>query len=413
VAAGTVETASILVGPILTGLALAVSGPELVFAASAVVVLLGGGLVLGVHPLEAPRVADPGRAGWRNIASEAFGGFGLLLTEPQPRTPLALLGGSAILWGALDVLLVVLALDLLRIGEPGVGYLNAAIGAGGLLGAALSVGLIGRSRLALPFAAGITLWAVPLLLIGVLPGVLAAVALLAVAGTGRIVMDVAGRTLLQRVAPERMLSRVFGVLEGMQTASLALGSIVAPALIAVAGARGAFVLAGAALLVGVALLWRQLRASDAVGVARPRELALLRAQPIFAPLGPPQLEQLAANLVPVHAHAGSTVISQGEPGEHFYLVVSGRMSVEVDASPVRELGPSASFGEIALLRNVPRTATVRALEDTELMALERRAFLEAITGQPASVSAAEEVVRHHLLPPLELPPQKEEADANA
>jgi hypothetical protein len=415
VASGTVETASILVGPILAGLALAASGPGIVLVGAAAVTLAGGLLVLGVRPVEsATPVAEPGGADARRLGSEAFGGFGLLLRERGPRTPLILLGAAAVLWGALDVLLVVLAFDLLDIGEAGVGYLNAAIGAGGLVGSALSVVLIGRARLAAPFAAGIVLWALPLLLIGLLPGVAAALLLLAAAGTGRILMDVAGRTLLQRVAPERMLTRVFGVLEGLQTASLALGSIVAPALILLAGERGAFVVGGAALIGAVALLFRQLRANDAVGIARPRELALLRGQPIFAPLGPAALEQLAANLVPAHAHAGSVVVRQGEPGDHFYLVVAGRLAVDVDGTTARELGPGASFGEIALLRNVPRTATVRALEDTELVALGRRAFLEAVTGQPASLGAAEEIVRQHLegpAAPVVDRPTPEEADA--
>ena len=408
VAAGTVESASMLVGPILAGLALAVAGPGSVFIGAAGVLLVGAGLVSGIRAIETQaRLAQPGGSGWRSLVDEAFAGFGVLVAEQRPRTVLGLLGGSAVLWGALDVLLVVLALDLLAMGEPGVGYLNAAIGAGGLLGAMLSVLLIGRARLAAPFAAGMALWALPLLMVGLLPGPVAAILLLAAAGVGHVVMDVAGRTLLQRVAPDRMLTRVFGVLEGMQTAALALGSIVAPALILLVGERGAFVVAGAALLIGIAALWRPLRRGDAVGVARPRELAMLRGEPIFAPLSPPALEQLAASLVPVHAHAGSIVIRQGEPGEHFYLVASGRLGVEVDRRPVRKLGSGDSFGEIALLRNVPRTATVRAVEDSELLALERRAFLEAVTGQPASASAAEAVVRRHL------EPRPEEADANA
>jgi MFS family permease len=223
-------------------------------------------------------------------------------------------------------------------------------------------------------------------------------------------MDVVGRTLLQRVAPDRMLTRVFGLLEGMQTAALAIGSVVAPVLIALAGGRGAFVVAGAGLVLATAALWRPLRRGDAVGVARPREVAMLRAEPIFAPLGPAALEQLAANLVPLHAHADSVVIRQGEPGQHFYLVVSGRLAVEIDGRQVRELAEGGSFGEIALLRNVPRTATVRALESSELMALERRAFLEAVTGQPASATAADEVVRRHLEP--ESSGEEVEADAN-
>jgi CRP-like cAMP-binding protein len=161
------------------------------------------------------------------------------------------------------------------------------------------------------------------------------------------------------------------------------------------------------VIVVAALLWRPLRRGDDMGIARPRELALLRAQPLFAPLGPTELEHLAANLVPVHVAEGTAVIRQGEAGYHFFLVVSGRVEVDVDGRRMREQGPGESFGEIALLRNVPRTATVRAVEDTELMSLERRAFVEAVTGQPAAATAAEAVVRGRLdgVP--------EEADANA
>ena len=405
VASGAVGTASILVGPILAGVALGLTASGFVFIGSAAVVLAGGVLVSGIRSVEAD-IPRPALGGWRGLASEAVGGFSVLLTEERPRAVLALLGVAAVLWGALDILLVVLALDLLLIGEPGLGYLNAAIGAGGLLGAIFSFMLIGRAHLAAPLAAGTMLWALPLLLIGVLPGTAAALLLLAAAGLGRLLMDVAGRTLLQRVAPERLLARVFGVLEGVETAALALGSILAPALIVLAGQRGAFVVAGAMVVLVAAALWRPLRRGDDVGIARPRELALLRAQPIFASLGPPELEHLAAHLVPLHVNPGTAVIRQGEPGHHFFIVVDGRVSIEVDGRPVREEGPGESFGEIALLRDVQRTATVRALDETELMSLERRAFLEAVTGQPAAVTAAEAVVLGWL------EPAPEEADAS-
>jgi hypothetical protein len=193
----------------------------------------------------------------------------------------------------------------------------------------------------------------------------------------------------------------------MQTAALAVGSVLAPALIALAGQRGAFVVAGAMVMVVAAALWRPLRRGDDVGIARPRELALLRSQPIFAPLGPAALEHLAAHLVPVHVNAGAVIIHQGQPGHHFFIVVEGRVAVDVDGRQVREEGPGESFGEIALLRDVPRTATVRAIQETELMSLDRRAFLEAVTGQPAAATAADAVVRGRL------GAAPEEADANA
>jgi len=371
-------------------------------------VLAGAALVAGIHPLQlGARPDEAARGGWRGLAGEAFGGFRVLVREPRPRAVLGLLGAASVLWGTLDVMLVVLAVDLLLIGEAGVGYLNSALGVGGLVGAGMSVLLIGRPHLAAPFAAGVATWAVAVLLLGLAPGLLPVLLLIAAAGVGRVVMDVAGRTLLQRVAPDHTLARTFGVLEGMEMGALAIGSVLAPVLIAVAGEHGAFVLGGAGVLVLLLLMWRPLRKIDTVGIARPRELALLRSIPIFAPLGPPALEQLAASLLPVHVHPGSVIIRQGQAGDRFYVVVEGEVEVEVDGRPVRRMTDGGSFGEIALLRNVPRTATVRAVESTQLLALERSIFLEAVTGQPASRLAAEAVVTERL------GSQPEEADASA
>ena len=209
-------------------------------------------------------------------------------------------------------------------------------------------------------------------------------------------MDVTATTLLQRATDPRMLARLFGVLEGIHMASLAVGSIVAPLLIALTGERGAFILAATAMLLAAASAWPTMRRLDDAAVARPREVALLRSIPMFAPLGAPAIDRLATAMVPVHAHTGSAVIRQGDPGDHFYIITDGRVAVSIDGQRVREEGPGESFGEIALLRNVPRTATVEALEATELISLDRTTFLEAVTGQPASAEAAEATVARHL-----------------
>ena len=397
VAAGALETGSILVGPVLAGLGLAVWGAGPVFAASSGVTLAGAALVSAIRPAGAH--VEPGAPGRRPLRSALRGvlaGFAMLAREEKPRSVVVVLGSAAVLWGTLDVLLVVLALDVLELGEAGVGYLNAAIGAGGLAGAALTVTLIGRPRLALPLVAGVVLWALPLAMVGLLALPVVALLLLAVAGLGRIVMDVAGRTLLQRVAPDAMLARVFGVLEGVHMGSLALGSIAAPALIGLAGARGAFVVAGSGLLVITAVSWRRLLRTDAEGTINPRELEMLRRIPLFAPLPPPAIERVAANLVPYSVPAGAVIIRQGDPGDRFYVIVSGSVHVSVDGQVVRHEEAGEWFGEIALLRRVPRTATVEAVMPTELVALERRVFLEAVTGQPQSIAAAEEAIRERL-----------------
>jgi MFS family permease len=397
VATGGLETGTILVGPILAGIGMAAVGAGPVFVASAAVTLVGAALVSGVRLVTAHQEPGaPGRQPLRSALRGVVAGFGMLAREERPRSVVILLGSAAVLWGSLDVLLVVLALDVLNLGEAGVGYLNAAMGAGGLAGVALTVTLIGRPRLALPFIAGIVCWALPLAMIGLLTSTLLAFLLLALAGLGRIVMDVAGRTLLQRVAPDAMLARVFGVLEGVHMGSLALGSIAAPALVGLAGARGAFVVAGAGLLVVTALGWRRLLRADAQGTIHPRELEMLRRIPLFAPLPPPAIERLAANLVPYSVPAGTAIIRQGDPGDRFYVIVSGSVHVSVDGRVVRHEEAGEWFGEIALLRRVPRTATVEAVTPTELVALERRVFLEAVTGQPLSMAAAEEAIRERL-----------------
>jgi MFS family permease len=397
VAAGTIETTAILVGPAVAGLVLQGLGPGPVFAGAAAVSLAGAILVAGL-----PRTAAPDRgeaaSGLRAAVAETVAGFTMLARQDRARSVVVLLGSASVLWGALDVLLVVLALDALDMGQSGVGFLNAAIGAGGIAGAVLTVLLIGRARLAGPFGAGLLLWGGALAAIGLLPLPLVALLLLALAGMGRVVMDVAGRTLLQRVSPDALLSRVFGVLEGIDNASLALGSILAPALLALAGTRGAFIAAGAALITFTALSWRRLLRTDAAGTVRPRELAALMSVPFFTSLPGPALERLAAALIPVAARPGRQIIIQEQLGDRFYIIASGTVQVSVDGAPVRTMGAGESFGEIALLRNIPRTASVNAVTAVELLALDRHHFVEAITGQPAAAEAAEVVIHAHLDP---------------
>ena len=286
VAAGAIETGSMLVGPLVSGVVLALVGSGAVFAGSAVVTLAGAALVGGIHVLDDEDRRATVVGSWRVLLQEAFAGFGLLVREREPRAVLQVLGAAAMLWGALDVLIVVLALDVLGLGESGVGILNAALGFGGLTGSVLTLALIGRRGLSVPLAAGILLWSLPLAAIGLLLNAPMVVVLLAAAGLGRVLMDVAGRTLLQRVAQDRVLSRLFGLLEGVHMGSLALGSIVAPALVALTGQGGAFLVAGGAMILAAATTWPVLRRLDSVGVARQRDIELLRRVPDVRATGP-------------------------------------------------------------------------------------------------------------------------------
>jgi len=179
--------------------------------------------------------------------------------------------------------------------------------------------------------------------------------------------------------------------------ALAVGSLCAPLLAETIGVRGALIAAGVFLPALAVLSWRRLAAFDAEA-AIPANLELLLGSPIFAPLSPPALEALAARLEPRQLRAGDVVFAQGDPGGDFYLVATGRVGVVHDGEQVAELGPGESFGEIALLRSVPRTATVTALTDVTLQALERETFLGAVTGHAQSRAAAESLVVTRLSP---------------
>jgi MFS family permease len=294
------------------------------------------------------------------------------------------------------VLIVVAALELLDLGESGVGFLNSAVGVGGLLGAVAAFALIGRQRLASDFGIGLVLWGIPIALIGVFPEPPIALILLGLVGVGNTVVDVAALTLLQRTVPDEVLTRVFGVVQSVFVGTIGLGAIVAPLAIEAVGIRWAMIVTGALLPLIAALLWRRITALDAEALAPTRELRLLRSIPLFKPLPATTIDQVASSLVSVSATPGTEIIRQGEPGDRFYVVASGEVDVSADGRHATTLGPGDYFGEIALLRDVPRTATVTAEDDVELYALDRDEFLSAVTGHPASAEAADAVVASRL-----------------
>jgi hypothetical protein len=383
VAAGWIESVSVLAAPALAGLVLGLGGAGVVFAVMAGTVALAA---LLVAPVRGPAAA--GRGADAPAALRAA-------LEPGPRALVWLLGVEAVAIGALDVLYVVLAVGVLHHGGASAGYLNAAFGAGGVLGIVATLALVGRRRLAPSLLAGLALWAAALGAIAVAPSLVGAFALLAAAGVGRTVVDVAGRTLLQRIARPDALARVFGVLEAVSMAGLAVGSIAASGFVAAAGGRGAFVCLAAVLPVAAVLVVRQLLGADSA-VLPVVEIARLRALPIFAALGPPALEGVARSLVAVELAAGTPVVREGEPGDRFYVVADGELDVTVGGEHVAALGAGDCFGEIALLRDVPRTATVTARTAVRLDALEQSAFIAAVTGHDSSARAAETLVQARL-----------------
>jgi MFS family permease len=387
----TIESSGVFLGPALGGVLLAATDPGTVFAATAAAFVLGVLLLAGLK-VEAPAQ----RKGEAGLAREFFAGFGAIKEDRNLRLIIGLYGAQTLVAGALNVLIVVAALELLDLGNAGVGFLNSAVGVGGLFGALAAFALVGRQRLASDFGIGLVLWGIPIALIGVFPHPPIALLLLGIVGIGNTVVDVAAMTLLQRTVPDEVLTRVFGVIQSVFVGTIGVGAIAAPLLIDAIGIRWAMIITGMLLPVIAALLWRRIRALDAQSLAPTRELGLLRMIPLFKPLPAPAIDHLASSLIPVHAESGTEIIRQGDAGDRFYVIASGEVDVSSDGQHVPTLGPGDYFGEIALLRDVPRTATVTAKGEVDLYALERDDFLSAVTGHAASAEAADAVVANRL-----------------
>lgn len=389
VVSGAIQGVGLFGGPALTGVILAVSGPASVFAVTAAVCLASA---FGVSRLSIPALPSRGAAATsESVLANVRAGF-RATRSGGAETLIGLLATHAAVVGAVEVLLVVLGLEMLRVGDSGVGFLNAAFGAGSAAGAVVAALLVGRKRLEPALMAGAVAWALALGSIALLPTTFSATVLIVLAGMGRTVIEVGGQTLLQRVMPDRVLSRVFGLLEGLTMVGLGLGFAVVPFLFAVAGNRPTFVVVGAVLVVFVLATRTRLTRLDASADLPEERIALLRGVPFLASLGQLTLERLARRLVAVDLPAGTVVIRYGDVGDRFYVVDQGEVEVTVAGRRIDAHGPGGFVGEIALLKDVPRTADVTAVTDVRLFALDRDDFLEAVAGHDESRGAADSVV---------------------
>ncbi|HUR86346.1 MAG TPA: MFS transporter [Solirubrobacteraceae bacterium] len=392
---GWIESIGLLVAPAVAGALLAVSVPAAVFAVMAALALVSAVLVAPVRG-PAPPAPDACDGDSLAVAGELLAGARVVGADPQARLLVGVLGMEFVLIGALDVLFVVLAIEVLDLGGSGAGYLNAAFGAGGVIGIALTVRLVGRARLVPALVAASLAWSLALLALGLWHAAIAAFLLLALAGAGRVVLDVAARTLLQRSAPPGVLARVFGVLETLDAIGLAIGSALAAVLVAALGPGGA--VAGLAVLLPamLALAARRLHSVDEGADVPVVEVALLRSHPIFSSLGPPALEGLARGMTALSLPAGACVIREGAPGERYYVVADGRLEVSRGTTAIAEVARGDGVGEISLLAGVPCSATVTAMTDVELLAIEPTHFIEVVTGHPVSARTADRLVRERL-----------------
>jgi MFS family permease len=388
----TIESLGTLVGPLLGGVLVAALDPGAVFAVSA------GASALAVIALALTRTEGEhmrrGKVG-SGLVREAFAGFGVLIRDRDVGLVVLLGGAQTLVRGALNVLIVVAALGTLHMGESGVGVLTAAIGAGGFVGSLIAMNLVGR-RLAVPIGIALILWGVPIAAIGAVPKPLAAVVFLAVLGGGNALFDVGVYTILQRLVPDEFLSRIFGVLFGLAMGAAGIGSILIPPLINSVGLRPAMLVTGAFLPLLTAVIWRRLMAIDRRTPVRTAEVGLLQGVPMFASLSVAASEYLARSVTIVAVPASTVLIKEGETGDRFYLVATGRFDITRHGGRLATQGPGGFFGEMALLRDVPRQATVTASEDSTVYAFEGRDFIAAVTGHSLSDQAARELVEARL-----------------
>ena len=383
------DNGSALVAPALGGVLIAVGGPQLSIAVLAAFAFGAAALVWPVPG--PPPIAGSGGG---SLTTRVLHGFRVVFAQKDIRTLVVILGAQYVFVGALDVLYVVLSISVLGMGNAGAGYLNSAFGAGALAGSMIAALLVARRRLTPALIAGMITAALALGGLGVYPTVIGAFALLALAGVGRAVMDVTGRILLQRAASPDVLANVFSVLESLMNLGLALGSILVPVLVGVSGARAALVGTGIVFVAIMAFSRRGLRAVDGMADVPHVEIRLLQSIPIFSRLPAPQLEGLARALQPMKYGAGETVMSEGSPGDCYYAVARGEVRVSHAGKAVTRLTRGEGFGEIALLEEVPRTATVIATEPTEVYCLQKAPFILALTGHaPAKTTAASVVAR--------------------
>jgi MFS family permease len=218
-----------------------------------------------------------------------------------------------------------------------------------------------------------------------------------VIGVGNSLVDINAYTIIQRVAPADVMGRVFGALESVAIAGMALGALLMPFLINLVGLRARLLAIGAVIAALALAGLASLRHIDRTVLA-PAGLALLRSVPMLAVLPPPVLERLAQSSVRRTVAPGAEVFHEGDPGDLFWVIEGGTAVVSADGQFIRELGPGDSFGEIALLRDVPRTATVAAGPDAELVLLgiERDDFIAAVTGHGPAAEVADAVVERWL-----------------
>ena len=399
--AANIENVVVFAGPALGAAMVGLIDVQSAFWLNAVSYVWSFLLVAGVH---VPRGATPDvhveegdsvEEEAEQFLAEVAAGFTTVAKDKDLRTVALLAGAQGFTWGALTVFMVIIAIDQLHAGPEGVGYLNAIMGSATVLGGVIVLGRTTKGRLGADMVTGVLGWSVPLLALAAFPSPVTAVVALAVIGLADPFVNLGFETIPQRIAPARVISRVYAATESALIGAMALGAAIAPFLLHHLGFRGAMLVPGVAVTVYALSALAHMRSLDK-RLMPPAELPLLRSIALFAPMSPPTLEAIARSLERIEVAAGETVVREGDPSDRFYIIESGLIEVTQEGRLLRREWDGNFFGEIGLLRDVPRTATCTALRPTTLLALDRADFLEAVVGVQESRVAAEAVISRRL-----------------
>ncbi len=379
-ALSTVKTLSQAVGAVVGGTLLSLTSPEVVF---------GGGSGLFFCAAVITWRFRKGAAATTKATSPrriltTLSETARLSRGPNVRSILMLSGLRTFVRGMWSAIAVIASLKLLHAGSTGVGLLMMASGIGSLAAAPLSARLVTMRRLGTPAAIALVACGAPLAVIAGIPVLGVAAALIAAWGIGMAVADVATSSMLHRLLEAPAVPRVTAAIEAAKLALEGTGGFLAPLLVSLFSVRIALIIAAVPLPFVVVSGWRSLHRVDAEAAERARLIELLHSVPFLRPLDMASLDGLVARLVPiVIPEPGTDIVVQGDAGDSFYVVERGSAEVLIDGFVISFVVAGDGFGERSLLRNVPRTATVRSREPTHLLMLSREDFLAAVLGQEA------------------------------
>jgi MFS family permease len=376
----TIDGGALTLGPAIGGLLLSASSVQAVLFVSAAAALVAATLVARIGR-SAGREPEAGTLA--EVVRTSLAGFATIARDPTLRVVVGVFAAQMLAFGLLLVFIVAIPFEELHTGDSGVGWLNAATGVGAIGGGLMTMTLTGGG-LARPLSVGMGMISLGYALVAAFANEAVAVAAMLVMNLGACYVDVATFTLLQRAVPEEVLARAFSVVQTIIVGSMLAGGLIAPALSSLLGLRAALAVTAGGVLACIAGAYPALRRIDAAAPVRREQLDALGRLPVFRRLPAPVLERLADGMAERDAGAGEEIVSQGSPADGYYALAEGSAEVLVDGSRVNTLGPGDGFGEIALLLQTPRTATVRALEATRLWHLERELFLDAVGGHDES-----------------------------